>query len=69
MIFNNVKRLCDEQHITIAALESKAGLANGTVRKWVSMKRSPMITHVKRVADVLGVSMEQLIGDSDGKEV
>lgn len=69
MVFDNVKQLCEEQHITIAALESKAGLANGTVRKWDSMKRSPLYGHVKKVADILGVSMEQLMGDSDGKEV
>ena len=65
MIFDNVKRLCDEQHITIAALETKAGLANGTVRKRDSLQRSPLYDHVKRVSEVLGVSMEELM---NGKE-
>ena len=68
MIFNNVKKLCDEQHITIAGLEVKAGLANGTVRKRASTKRGPLLPHVKKVADILGVSMDELIGDSYGKE-
>lgn len=61
MIFDNVERLCKEQHITIAALEKQAGLANGTVRKWDSLQKSPLADHIKRVANVLGVSMEDIM--------
>lgn len=64
MIFDNVERLCKEKNITIAALEKQAGLANGTVRKWYLLQKSPLADHIKRVADVLGVSMEELMGGS-----
>ena len=61
MIFDNVERLCREKGITIAALEKQAGLANGTVRKWDSLRQSPLYDNLKRVADTRGVTIDELM--------
>lgn len=55
-----IRKLCKEQRITIGALEVKAGLATNTINRWD--KTSPSISRVVAVADVLGVSLDELVG-------
>lgn len=59
MIYDNVKRLCDEKGITIQKLEKDTGLSNGAVSKWNTS--DPGVSKVKLAADYLGVSIENLI--------
>ena len=58
MIYENIKKLCDEQKISIRALEIKAGLGNGTIAGWKN--RSPVLANLEAVAKVLKVSVEAL---------
>jgi len=58
MIFENVKAICEEKRISIHQLEVKAGLGNGTVRKWNTS--APSLENVQKVAKVLGVSITRL---------
>lgn len=55
-----IRKLCKEQQITIGMLEVKAGLATNTVNRWD--RSSPSVDRVAAVADVLGVSVDELLG-------
>lgn len=59
MVYDNVKKLCDEKGITIAQLEREAGLQNGAIGKWRIF--NPRITNLQAVAKVLKVKMEKLL--------
>ena len=59
MILNNVSELCKERGITIAELERKTGIGNGTVRRWKEM--NPRVDLLKKVADYFGVTIDDLM--------
>ena len=59
MIYNNIKKLCVEQNISISQLEREAGLGNGTVGGWKTA--SPTIDNLQAVAKVLKVKVEKLL--------
>ena len=57
--FAGVYFLCEEKHLSIAALERKAGIGNGVIRKW--NKASPTLRTLMAVAACLGVTLEELM--------
>lgn len=59
MVYDNVKRICDERGITIAQLEREAGLKNGAIGKWRIF--NPRLSSIQAVAKVLKVKMEKLL--------
>lgn len=59
MIYERIKALCDERGIPIYQLEEKAGVANGTIGAWRSA--DPKASTLKKVADALGVTVDELI--------
>lgn len=59
MIYENIKRLCDRLKITIAELEKRAGIGNGTIGGWKTS--FPRADKLKAVADVLGVTVDDLM--------
>lgn len=63
MILENVKRLCSENHVSIAALEKATCLANGTIRNWDNS--SPRASSIKAVADFFGVTVDDLLREDD----
>lgn len=63
MLYDKVKALCIERGITIARLEREAGIANGTIDGWTD--GFPNIRSLKLVADVLQVSVDELIDGID----
>lgn len=60
-LFENVKRICDEQGITIPDLERKAKLSENSIYAW--QRTNPSFAKVKQAADALGVKMEELVRD------
>jgi transcriptional regulator with XRE-family HTH domain len=59
VLFENVSRLCEEQNLSISALEKAAGLGNGTIRLWkVSY---PKVNNLAAVASVLGTTIDELL--------
>ena len=60
MIYQNIKDLCEKQNISIAALERKAGLGNGTIGNWKTV--APNLDKLQAVAKVLKVNVNKLIG-------
>lgn len=59
-IYSNIKRLADEQKITVNFLEDQLGFGNGTLRRWKS--HAPSIDKVIKIADYFGVSLDLLVG-------
>lgn len=59
MIFDAVKKLCDDKHISITKLEKVLGFGNGTISSW--KKSSPSIDKLQAVANFFNVSVEALL--------
>ena len=63
MIYNVVKRLCDEQGISIAECEKRAGLGNGVISGW--KKGNPRLDKIRAVAGVLNTTVDALLEDNE----
>lgn len=61
MIYDNIVEIISKKNLTIHALEMKAGLSNGTIRKWNSPDANPTLDNLKAVAKVLDVSVNKLL--------
>ncbi len=59
LIYDNVCREAKKSGTSINALEKDCGLAIGSVCKWNSV--SPTVRNLKKVADRLGVAIEDLL--------
>lgn len=58
-LYDKIKQLAKSSGISIAALEVRAGVANGTISGWRTGR--PYAETLKKVADALGVSIEELL--------
>lgn len=63
MIFNNIRHLCREKGISITKLEDDLGFARSSVCKW--NKNEPGIRKVQKVAEYLGVPIEELLRETE----
>lgn len=59
MIYDNVKALADKRKISIAELERKAKLGNGTIGGWKDS--SPTLESLNKVAKALDVNVTTLL--------
>lgn len=59
MVYDKIKKLCDEKKISVSALEKTAGLGNGTIGGWRTS--SPTVDKLQAVAKVLGVKVSKLL--------
>lgn len=59
MLYDNVKKVCDERKISILALEKALGFPRSSICKW--NENEPGVHKVHKVADYLGVSIEKLL--------
>lgn len=64
-LYEKIKELANQKHISIKQLEEKLKLGNGTIRRWG--KTSPSIEKVQQVADFFNVSIYYLIGKEELK--
>ena len=58
-ILDRIKNLITEKKITVAELERRADLGNGTIRKWDTSL--PSADKIQKVARILGVTIDYLI--------
>ena len=63
-ILGRIKKLIEIKKITVAELERETGIGNGVIRQW--NKSSPTAEKLKKVAQVLGVTIDYLV---NGKEI
>ena len=61
MIYEKVKELARLKGIPIYQLEKVAGIGNGVIAGW--KKSAPRIDTLKRVADALGVTIDELLNE------
>lgn len=59
MIYDRIKRLCDEKGTTIYALTKELNLGYGTISRWRTS--SPSVDRLKAVADYFGVTVDSLL--------
>lgn len=64
-IYERVKSTAQTQGLSLKQLESKAGLGDGAIYKW--KKYTPRGANIQKVADVLNVSVDYLLGNTDEK--
>lgn len=62
-VFDRIKELSDKKMITIAELERRANLGNGTIRRWD--KTLPSADKLQRVGEILGVTIDYLVNGED----
>ena len=63
-IYQNIKKLAKEKRVPVYMLENAAGLSSGSICKWDSV--SPSVNNLKKVADILGTTVDELIKDQEG---
>ena len=61
MIYNNIKKMCDRNNISIHTLEKQIGLGNGSIKRWE--KHIPNVLSVNLVAKYFKVPIEKIIGE------
>ena len=66
MLVKNIRRLCQENDISIKKLEATLGIGNGIIARWETS--APSVTRVKAVADFFGVTVDELLTDHDTDE-
>jgi len=59
VIYAKIESLCRMKGISIAKLERETGLGNATIRGWWAA--SPTVDKLKRVADYLGITVDELL--------
>ncbi len=63
MLYDNVKKICEEKGISVGKIEKDLQLSNGSICKW--NENEPGIRKVQKVADYLGVSIEELLAEEE----
>lgn len=64
-LINNIKSKVAEKHISIAALERKAGLKRGAIWSIVTGKsKNPKQSTLEKISSAFGCSLEELLGVS-----
>lgn len=62
-VLDKVKQLASEKGYSLLALNDKAMLGKNAIYKWKTQK--PSTENLKKVADVLGVSVDYLLDNTD----
>ena len=63
MLYNNIKSISKSKGIPIYKIEEDLVLARGSISKWTTV--NPGIDKVAKVAKYLGVTVEELIKESE----
>jgi transcriptional regulator with XRE-family HTH domain len=65
----SLRELREERDLSQFELAVKTGVTPGTIANWERGKSEPKATHLRRLAEVFGVSMDViLIGDQEGDQ-
>lgn len=61
MVYDNLKEICKEKHITFQEIKSLAELGAGCISRWKDGKVSPNVDTLKKVSSVIGVQVADLV--------
>lgn len=59
MVYDNIKKICENKGITISQIERDLGFSNASIRKWKEC--DPGVRKVQKVADYLKVPIERFL--------
>ena len=59
MIYQNIKSIADSQKVSISKIEQDTGITLGSIYHWNDVK--PSVDKVVKVANYLGVTVEELL--------
>lgn len=59
ILLKNIKKLCEDNHITIKELERETGLGNGVIARWD--RHSPRLEAVVRIAGFFHKTVDELL--------
>jgi len=62
-IFERTKNIANMRKLSLAELERKAGLGTKSIYAW--QRNNPTVDNLQKVADVLNVSVDYLLGNTD----
>ncbi len=63
MLFNKVKKYCEDNNLSVSAFEKQCNLSNGTVSKWKDVPADKVqLKTLKRIATGTGTPLEDWIG-------
>ena len=62
-LFDRTKETASNRGLSIQQVAKKAGLGINSIYRW--KERNPTTSNIKAVADVLGVSVDYLLGNTD----
>ncbi|VDG31506.1 hypothetical protein [Lactobacillus plantarum] [Lactiplantibacillus mudanjiangensis] len=65
-MFDRVKEISKKRGLTLAQLNEKVGFKQNVIYSWKT--KTPSVDKVKAVADVLNVSVDYLLGNTDNPE-
>ena len=65
-MLEKIKALCKERNLSLRGLEDAAKIARNTICRWD--ENIPSVDKVRRVADVLGVPMDELVESEPTQE-
>lgn len=73
MMWNQVEKIIKEKHISIYRLSKLTGIHENTLRNYKKGYRrsgasEPSFTNACKIADALGVSLDDLRGDKNGDQ-
>ena len=66
MIYDNVCQIARKKGLSINSIEKETDFGTGSLCKWNSV--SPTVRNLKKVADYLGVSIEELLAEDTEDE-
>lgn len=59
MLYDKIKKECEEKNISIRVLEKEVGLGNGSISKWKNA--SPTVDNMKKVSDFFEKPIEYFL--------
>lgn len=65
MSWQTVDRILENKHWSLRKLSDKSGISYQTIRNYRYLRSEPTFKTMCRVADALGVSLDELRGDRD----
>jgi transcriptional regulator with XRE-family HTH domain len=63
MLVDKIKVLCEKRGLTLAELERKLELSNGSIRRWDT--NLPSIDKLKKVSEYFCVTIDELVSQED----
>jgi transcriptional regulator with XRE-family HTH domain len=62
MIYRKIIKYCEENNISIAALEKKCNIGNGTIGKWEKGGK-PSLDTLEKISKVTGITVSELVSN------